>query len=196
MSDAPSNKRGRRAVVILASGEAAKAADRLRSRFDPEWFERVPPHVSVIEPFAPGEIGPDEEIARRMIEAASAAAPFDLELGGPDAFIAPALILYLSVIDDRPVRDLQARMQRALGVAAPKQRFVPHLTVGRAHSQEGLSIALSALKAELASRPECAPPLAFPVRAVHLIGEDPETGVYSRLASGPLGRPARGAAAN
>jgi len=196
LSDAPTNKRGRRAVVILASGEAAQAADRLRSRFDPEWFERVPPHVSVIEPFAPAEIGSDEEIARRMRVAASAAAPFELELGSPGAFVAPALILYLSVTDDRPVRDLQARMQRALGVAAPRQQFVPHLTVGRASSQEGLSTALGALKVALASRPDSAPPLAFPVTAVHLIGEDPETGVYSRLATGPLGGAARGAAAN
>jgi len=196
LSDASSNRRGRRAVVILATDEAAKAADRLRCRFDPEWFERVPPHVSVIEPFAPEVIGSDEEIARRMREAAYVAAPFDLELGSPEAFVAPALILYLSVADDRPVRDLQARMRRALGVATPRQEFVPHLTVGRASSQEGLSTALAALKAELASRPESAPPLAFPVTAVHLIGEDPETGVYSRLASGPLGGAARGAVAN
>ena len=78
------------------------------------------------------------------------------------------------------------------GFFSNAREFVPHLTVGRAHSQEGLASALAALKAELASRPEGAGPLVFPVEAVHLFGEDPETGVYSRLATAPLGGAARG----
>lgn len=182
MGDLLTKKRGMRAVVILASGEAARIADRLRRRFDPEWFERVPPHVSVVESFDPAAIGADEEIARRMREAASSAAPFELELGSPGAFVAPTLILYLSVANDAAVTGLRERARRALGLAASERRFVPHLTVGRAHSQEGLTTALAALKAELAQ----AGPLTFPVEEVTLFGEDAETGVYSRLATAPL----------
>ncbi|MHC5058050.1 MAG: 2'-5' RNA ligase family protein [Planctomycetota bacterium] len=196
MSDPPAKARGRRAVVVLASGEAAETADRLRRRFDAEWFERVPPHVSLVEPFDPARVGVDEEIARRMREAVSGVEPFQLELGRPGAFVAPALILYLSVTNDCAVRDLQDRARRALGVATPPRQFVPHLTVGRAHSQEGLASALAALRAELARRPEGAGPLVFPVEEVSLFGEDPETGVYSSLATAPLGGTTRGAAAN
>jgi 2'-5' RNA ligase len=191
LGDPVTETRGRRAVVILASGEAARAADRLRRRFDPEWFERVPPHVSIIESFAPSDVGPDKEIARRMRQAVSTATPFELEVGSPGAFVAPTLILYLSVTDDLEVRDLQVRTRRALGVAASVRRFVPHLTVGRAHSQEGLVTALAALKAELAQRPEDARSLAFPVDAIHLFGENPETGVYSLLATEPFGEGVR-----
>jgi 2'-5' RNA ligase len=196
LSDHPPKQRGRRAVVVLASGEAAETADRLRRRFDAEWFERVPPHVSLVEPFDPAAVAADEEIARRMRDAASEVGPFELELGRAGAFVTPALILYLSVTNDCAVRDLQERARRALGVATPARQFVPHLTVGRAHSQEGLASALAALKGELARRPENAAPLGFPVEAIHLFGEDPETGVYSSLATAPLAGAARGAAAN
>jgi 2'-5' RNA ligase len=196
LNDPPAKARGRRAVVVLASGEAARIADRLRRRFDPEWFERVPPHVSLVEPFDPARVAADEEIARRMNGAVSGVAPFDLELGRAGAFVTPALVLYLSVTNDCAVRDLQERARRALGVAAPARQFVPHMTVARAHSQEGLAAALAALRAELAQRPEGAGPLGFPVDAIHLFGEDPETGVYSSLSTAPLADAGRGAAAN
>jgi 2'-5' RNA ligase len=186
LSDSSKGKRGRRAVVILASGEAAETADRLRRRFDPEWFERVPPHVSLVEPFDPAGVGVDEEIARRMREAVRGVEPFDLELGSPGAFVTPALILYLSVTDSSAVHGLQERVRRPLGVKTDRP-FVPHLTVGRAHSQEGLASALAELRDELMRRPEGAAPLGFAVDAVHLFGEDPETGVYSCLATAPLG---------
>ncbi len=183
---------GRRAVVILASGEAAETADRLRRRYDPEWFERVPPHVSLVEPFDPAGVGVDEEIARRMCEAVRGVEPFDLELGSPGAFVTPALILYLSVTDSSAVRDLQERARRRLDVETDRP-FVPHLTVGRANSQEGLASALVELRAELERRPEGARPLGFAVDAVHLFGEDAETGVYSSLATVPLGAAGAGA---
>ena len=196
MNDPSAKARGRRAVVVLASGEAAQIADRLRRRFDAEWFQRVPPHVSLVGPFDPARVAADEEIARRMHEAVSGLAPFELELGRAGAFVAPALVLYLSVTNDCAVRDLQERVRRALGVAAPPRQFVPHLTVARAHSQEGLAAALAALRSELARGPEGVGHLGFPVEAVHLFGEDPETGVYSSLATAPLADAGKGAAAN
>ncbi len=206
----PRPSRGRRAVVLLATGEAAEAADRLRKRFDPEWFERVPPHVSLAGPFDAEAVGPDDELAEGLREAARELGSFHIELAGPGAFVAPELVLYLSVADPRPVLELRRVVCRSLRLGEGMLPFVPHLTLGRFASQASMAVALAAVRLsvghrrsrtqaardEFARRPEGAGRLGFPVDAVHLFAEHPETGVYSSVATAPLGRSAPGVAAN
>ena len=176
---------GRRAVVILASGEAAELADRLRHRRDIEWFERVPPHVSLLGPFEPAE--PDEKIASRLAEELRGLRPFSLGLGTPGTFIVPELVLYLSVETDAQVRELERRVRRAFPSWEPPRPFSPHLTIGRFASQGGLLVALKELDAELAKRTPGSPVLGFQVEEIHVFKENPGTGVYCSAARLPLG---------
>ncbi len=192
----PRASRGRRAIVLLATGEAAEAADQLRKRFDPEWFERVPPHVSLAGPFDAEAIGPDEEIAEGLCEATRELGVFHLDLAAPEAFVVPELVLFLSVADPRPVRELQRAVCLSLRLGEGMLPFIPHMTLGRFASQASMAVALAAIRDELASRPTGARSMGFPVEAVHLFAEDPETGVYSSVATAPLGGAAPGVAAN
>jgi len=172
--------KGNRAVVVLATGEARTLADKLRLEYDTEWFERVPPHVSLVGPCELGE--PDDVVAARLAEALADARPFDLRLGAPGAFVTPTLILYLSIDDDSAVRELEARVRRAVPLCSTGLSFTAHLTVGRFASQGALSAALCDVKEELARHGPGAEELGFPVRDVHLFKEDKETGVFSSAA--------------
>jgi 2'-5' RNA ligase len=167
---------GERAVVLLASNEVDALADAVRLRHDPEWFERVPPHVSLVGPFRPDRS--DEEVAARLAGAVAETAPFEARLGDPDVFIVPKLVLFLEIENEAPLRALYERVVAAFPAHRPELEFEPHLTLGRFASQEDLSRALARLREELARRREESGPLGFRVEEVHLFGEDPETGVY------------------
>ncbi len=176
--------RGHRAVVILATGEVAELADRYRKRCDPEWFERVPPHVSLLAPFELD--APDEEVARRIERAVAGVPPFFLRLAEPRVFVAPGLVLFLPGENELPVRALQRYAERAAPAGRLAFPFDPHLTIGRFACQEAIAPVLAELKEELASRPRDAEPLGFRVEEVHLFGEDPGTGVYTSKARAEL----------
>ncbi len=172
---------GQRAAVLLPPDEVTGLADSFRRRFDPEWFERVPPHVSLLGPFTPD--WSDEETARRLEAALAEVCPFEIELTRPDVFIVPELVLFLRIEDEAPVVDLHERVVAALPEHAPKFAFQPHLTVGRFASQEELSCAMETVKHDTAGRR-----LTWRVEAVHLYGENPETAVYLSVAKVRLGR--------
>ncbi len=170
---------GQRAIVLLPPDEVTRLADRFRSRFDPEWFERVPPHVSLLGPFLPAE--PDGEIARRLEAALAGAGPFEITFDRPDVFIVPELVLFLRVEDEAPLRGLHERVAAALPAHRPKFAFQPHLTLGRFASQEELSRAIEQAKADTGGRR-----LSWRVETVHVYGENPETGVYRSVVQVPL----------
>lgn len=176
---------GQRAIVLLPPDEVTELADSFRKRFDPEWFERVPPHVSLLGPFTPAEpaVQADRETARRLEAALADVRPFEIELVRPDVFIVPELVLFLRIEDEAPVVDLHERVVAALPEHAPKFAFQPHLTVGRFASQEELSCAMETVKHDTAGRR-----LTWRVETVHLYGENPETAVYLSVAKVRLGR--------
>ncbi len=180
---------GQRAIVLLPPDEVTALADSFRRRFDAEWFERVPPHVSLLGPFLPAEpdvdpaLDPDREIARRLGAALAGTGPFEITFCGPDVFIVPELVLFLRVEDEAPLRGLHERVAAALPAHAPKFPFQPHLTLGRFASQEALSRAIEQAKADTRGR---LPP--WRVEDVHIYGENPETGVYRSVADVPLGQ--------
>jgi poly(A) polymerase len=176
---------GRHAVVILASDDVAAVADEVRRRHDPEWFERVPPHVSLLGPFEPEE--PDGVLTARLAEAVRGAASFEVRLSAPDCFIVPELVLFLEIEDEAPVARLHHRLAEALPEYRPALPFHPHLTVGRFASEKELARALTELRAELARLTAAGGTLGFRAEEIHLFGEDPETGVYRSLARVPLG---------
>ncbi|MHC4252819.1 MAG: 2'-5' RNA ligase family protein, partial [Planctomycetota bacterium] len=162
--------------MLLASGEAAELADRIRCRFDSEWFERVPPHVSLAGPFDPDEAAAagmtDAKLARLLEEAVGRVDPFFLELGPPQTFIVPRLVLFFSVVDEGPVHELERRLRETVPCCASSLEFSPHLTVGRLASQDAVRRALAEAGAEFAKRPADAGAFGFPVDEVHLFGED------------------------
>ena len=176
---------GQRAIVLLPPDEVTLLADRFRCRFDPEWFERVPPHVSLLGPFLPAgpAVNPDREIARRLQTVLAGAGPFEITFGRPDVFIVPELVLFLRVEDEAPLRGLHERVAAALPGHRPKFAFQPHLTLGRFASQEELSRAIEQVKADTGGRR-----LSWRVETVHVYGENPETGVYRSVAEVPLAR--------
>jgi len=185
--DSSPHGQGRRAVVIVAPAGPGELADSFRKRYDPEWFERVPPHVSLLGPFEARE--PDAELALALGWALAGCSPFRIRLGPPGAFLVPELVLFFTVRDEEPLRDLHARVLRALPAYAPARQFHPHLTVGRFASEAALSGALAELKEAYAKAlaAGASSTLEFPVPEVQLYGEHPQTGVYSSVASVALG---------
>ena len=117
--DAPGAKKcsllpqgGNRAVVVLVSGAIGEFADGFRREYDKAWFERVPPHISLLGPFVPEQS--DDRLAHELALAVETVEPFDLELGAPNAFLVPELFLFLSVVDGNPLQLLHVRALAAL----------------------------------------------------------------------------------
>ena len=83
------------------------------------------------------DVGRVPQIAEAMAQVAARQAEFDLTLGAPGVFpnANRARALWLGVEGDLlPLRTLQAGVEEALteiGFSAERQRFNPHLTIGR-----------------------------------------------------------------
>jgi 2'-5' RNA ligase len=176
-----------RAVVIVAPDEVASFADEIRRKRDPEWFRRVPPHLTLLGPFEsePGQTNAsDEAIAGRLRRHLAGAEPFTVTLGEAGVFIVPELVLYLSVVDERPVRELHERVRAALAEYAPQREFHAHITLGRFASEEEMRLTLAELRQKLDAR---ASALSFEASEVHLFGEETEVGIFKSFARIPLG---------
>ena len=171
---------GKRAVVVLAPEGVAEFADRFRRQYDKEWFERVPPHISVLGPFEPREA--DEKMAHLLIEAAESTEPVDVRLALPDAFLVPELFLFLRAEEPEGLHKLHARVLKVLPHYAPPRPYHPHLTLGRFVSEENLARALAEVR-QAYDGIAATGLLEFRAEEMHLFGEDPETGVYQAVAT-------------
>lgn len=177
---------GHRAVILLCPPTVNEFTDPFRKRYDPEWFERVPPHISILGPFETRE--PDGELALKLGWAVAGMAPFILKLGPPSTFLAPELVLFLSVRNEAPLHELHARVLGVLPAHTPALPFRPHLTVGRFASEAALAGALKELKEAydaIAAQDDSV--FEFQVREVHLYAERPETGVYRSISTVAMG---------
>ena len=107
-----------------------------------------------------GNIGAGKvsQIADAMARVAARHAPFSLMLGAPGAFpnAARARVLWIGVAGDlRPLIELQRGVDEALaavGFAAEKQPFSPHLTIGRMNHRASRANRQRAMRA-LAAHP-------------------------------------------
>jgi 2'-5' RNA ligase len=137
---------------------------------EPYWHATVKGVGFVVdEPSANDELSPARlaamvEEARPLIETTSS---FELRLGLPSAF---AEVVIVEVLDGGPIRSLNMRLLEALPglLRGPFDgaMFLPHVSIARFRSQEGLEQLKETLSRLRSSAPDAA---SFEVREVQLI---------------------------
>jgi 2'-5' RNA ligase len=162
----------RRTALVVVVPEAEQLVRVFRARYHADSVARgIPPHVTVLFPFAPAR-----EFGRERAAAVRALA------GGATAF--EARLTRVATFDDGHVwlepapRERFVRLIRAASAAFPCfPRYggahaapVPHLTVGQAGSQRELSLVEAAARQELGS----GLPLEFRVEELTLLEELPD----------------------
>ena len=146
----------------------AELAEPIRRVHDPEWFERVPPHITLLNAFEPHE---GEDAVKKVIsEVARGSKPLAARTRGFGVFLTQPLVLFISVESE----DLLVGLQKSLGEALPRYDYAfpyrPHITVGRFASEEAVARVLRGLG-------RGADGIEFEVRSFALYAED-EGGVF------------------
>ena len=166
----------RHAVIIAPGGRVAELAEPIRRVHDPEWFERVPPHITLLNAFEPHE--GDGAVKRIVDEVARRSKPLAARTGGFGVFLTQPLILFIRVESEGPMM----RLQKSLGEALPRYDYAfpyrPHITVGRFASEEAVARVLKGLGRE-------ADGIEFEVRSFALYAED-ERGVFRCIEEFPF----------
>ncbi len=148
------------ALVIFAPHEVQQVAAPLMQQYAPDNFVRVPPHITILYPFAPytrlAEIVP----ALRTLCAESTA--FEVTLQGYGQF--PG-VTYLKPVDLTPIQALYRKVFAAFPAYPPyegqfgTETITPHMTVG---------VFAETTAQEAAHYPPYVP-LTFHVTRLHLI---------------------------
>ena len=158
----------RHAVIVAPGGRLAELAEPIRRAHDPEWFERVPPHITLLNAFEPHEGG--EAVRRILEEVADSSEPVVARTGGFGVFFTQPLVVFIKFEDETPL----VRLQRGLGEALPRYDYTfayhPHVTVGRFASEEAAARVLKRLGRE-------AEGIEIEIGSYSLYAED-EGGVY------------------
>ena len=166
----------RHAVIVVPGGRVAELAEPIRHVHDTEWFERVPPHVTLLNAFEPHE-GIDA-VKGILEQLASRETPFVARTGGFGVFFSQPLVLFIKIEDERPL----IRLQRGLGEALPNydydSAYRPHITCGRFASEE-------ALVRVLGKQGRKAEGIEFEVNSFALYAED-EGGVFRLVKEFPF----------
>lgn len=147
------------AIVIYAPHEVQQVAAPLMRQYAPDDFVRVPPHITLLFPFAPYERLPEAVPVLRDIFAQTT--PFDITLDGYGQF--PG-VTYLKPADPAPIQALYRKVFAAFPEYPPYEgRFgtetiAPHMTVG---------VFADEAAQQAAVYPDY-PPLTFRVTRAHL----------------------------
>ncbi len=156
----------------------AELAEPIRRVHDAEWFERVPPHITLLNAFEPHEGA--EAVKGILDEVSRRSEPILARTRGFGAFLTQPLVLFIRLADQEPL----VRLQGSLGEALPRYDYTfpyrPHITVGRFASEEGLAKVLGELG-------RGADGIELEVRSFSLYAED-EDGVFRCVQDFPLGR--------
>ena len=158
----------RHAVIVAPGGRVAELAEPIRRVHDREWFERVPPHITLLNAFEPHE---GEEAVKRILgQVSSRLKPLVARTCGFGAFLTQPLVLFIKLADEGPL----IRLQKSLGEALPRYDYPfayrPHITVGRFASEEAIAKVLLRLG-------RGADGMEFEIRSFALYAED-EGGVF------------------
>ncbi|MCB9455430.1 MAG: 2'-5' RNA ligase family protein [Anaerolineaceae bacterium] len=146
-------------IVIFAPHEVQAHAAPLMRRYAPDDFVRVPPHITILYPFAPfREL---DTACRKLATLCADIAPFDITLQGYNHF---SQIAYLQPANPQPI---EALCQRVFGAfpeyppygGAHGSTPTPHMTIG---------IFESAAEREAVTLPDYAP-ITFQVERLHVI---------------------------
>jgi 2'-5' RNA ligase len=169
-------------AIVVPVAEAEPALGDWRRAHTTDGAEGMPPHVTLIHPFA-DEACVDETVTDGLRDVLADVAPFDVRFEVFARFDADPPVLYLEPVPAEPFLHLigviAARFPAYPPFGGLHETVVPHLTVG-CSGDPGV---LAAAEADVARQL----PITARIAAAHVMTHDPAAGwrVGARISLGP-----------
>ena len=169
------------ALLVLPSRRVSAAIIPWRRIYDPAHWRMIPPHITVVYPFAVQGHAWDA-VRPLLAERLAQFRPFTVTLAELDAFAAPNRVLWRRPDDGGQLSRIRAALAEAFPawVAEDKLGYVPHLTLGFFGSDAALAAARSQVASAWAPR-------RLRVRALSYVVLEAD-GIWRSHAEIPLGR--------